>query len=79
MDSTISGVEDLQNAGVVDGESEVTAVLDAVMDREDVSVGVYPSTAPVELQVNTVQCWLCCSVGFLCEGHCPFCCKGELG
>ena len=79
MDSTISGVEDLQNAGVVDGESEVTAALVAVLDCVDVSAGVDPSTSPVELQVNTVQCWLCCSVDFLCEGHCPFCCKGELG
>ena len=76
MDPIVCGVVRLQNTGAVIAENEVTAALDAVMDREDVSAGVGPSTAPVELQVNTVQCLLCCCENI--DQCCLFCCKGEL-
>lgn len=76
MDPTISGVDELQNTGAVIAENEVTAALDAVLDCINVSAGVDPSTALVELQVNIVQCLLCCCENF--DQCCLFCCKGEL-
>ena len=70
MDSIVCGVDRFQNTGAVIAENEVTAALDAVMDREDVSAGVGPSTVLVAVQVNEVQCLFCTDVEFTDCGHC---------
>jgi hypothetical protein len=78
MDPTVCGVDVLQNAWIVSADDEVTAALDAVMDCVDVSAGVDPSTAPVAVRVNEVQCLFCCRIEIDCESYCCFFYKGEL-
>jgi hypothetical protein len=70
MDPTVCGVDVLQNAWIVSADDEVTAALDAVMDCVDVSAGVAPSTAPVAVGVNEVQCLFGTDVEFTDCGHC---------
>ena len=75
----VCGVDRLQNTGPVIAENEVTAAIDEVMDREDVSAGVGSSTVTVAVQVNEVQCLFCTDEEFLAGRNCPKCNKGELG
>ena len=70
MDPIVCGVDRLQKAGAVIAENEVTAALDAVLDCVDVSAGVDPSTAPVAVQVNTMQCLFSTDVESTACGYC---------
>ena len=70
MDPTFCGVDVLQNAWIVSADDEVTVALDAVMDCVDVSAGVDPSTAPVAVRVNEVQCLFCTDEEFTECGDC---------
>jgi len=78
VDSIVFGFDGLQSAGVDNAVNAVTTALDVLMDCVEISAGVDPSTAPVELQFIAEQCLFCDDAEFLNVLDCHKCYKREL-
>jgi hypothetical protein len=78
VDSIVFGFDGLQSAGVDNAVNAVSTALDVLMDCVEISAGVDPSTAPIELQVIAEQCLFCDDDEFMNVADCQKSYKREL-